>query len=86
MTEQERNNKETEPKFLCLPYTKQRKFLSKKSFLRKRASEGLNKKRKKGFITALATATKKDSQRQKESPLMNWKFMKKLWRQHSKNI
>ena len=39
---------ETKPKFLCLPYTKQKKKkkkkLQKKSFLRKTGSGGLNKK------------------------------------------
>ena len=38
---------ETEPKFLCLPYTKQRKnLLQKKSFLRKKRSWAGNKKTK----------------------------------------
>ena len=54
-------NAETKQKFLCLPYIKQRKKnLLKKSFLRKRGSEGLNKKQKEGFLTGLATVIKKD--------------------------
>ena len=55
-------NTATKPKFLGLPYTKQMNpfFLQKKSFLRKRESEGLNKKQKEGFLTALAPMIKKD--------------------------
>ena len=66
MSEQEKKprrisllNTETKPKFLCLPYIKQRFFffeLEKKSFLRKMGSGGLNKKWKEGFLTDLATA------------------------------
>ena len=53
-------NTEAKPKFLCLSYTKQRNFLQKKSFLRKRGIGGLKKtKQKEGFLTALATAIKK---------------------------
>ena len=38
---------ETNPKFLCLPYTKQRKkILQKKELLRKTGSGGLNKNEK----------------------------------------
>ena len=39
-------NAETKPKFLCLPYTKQRKnfFFTEKEFLSKSGSEELNKK------------------------------------------
>ena len=40
-------NAETKPKFFYLPFTKQRIFFQKKSFLRKRGSRGLNKKKKK---------------------------------------
>ena len=36
-------------------------FLQKKSFLRKKGSERFNKERKEGFLTALASAIKKDS-------------------------
>ena len=56
-------NAETEPEFLCLPYSKQRNFffLQKKSFLRKKAVEDWTKKKwKEGFSTALATAIKND--------------------------
>ena len=67
MREKEKNhrindllNAETKSKFLCLPYTKQRNFLQKKSFLMKSRSGGLNKKRKGGFSVALATVIKKD--------------------------
>ena len=42
-------NTETKPTFLCLPYTKQRKF-----FYRNRVFFSLNKKPKEGFITFLA--------------------------------
>ena len=53
-------NAEIKLKFLCLLYIKQRNFfLQKKSFLRKRRSGGLKKKRKEDFLTALATAIKK---------------------------
>ena len=38
-------------------------FTEKQSFLRKRGSIGLNKKRKEGFSTALTTAIKMDPQR-----------------------
>ena len=61
-------NAETKPKCFCfvygrqklfLLYTKQRKFLQKKTFLRKRGGcGGLNKKRKEGFLTALVTEIK----------------------------
>ena len=56
MSEQEKSrqriydllNDETKPKFLCVPYTKQRKFfLQKKGFLRERGTEGLNNNSKK---------------------------------------
>ena len=53
-------NAKTKPKFLVLPYTKQRKNLQKKSFLRKRRSGGLNTERKEGFVSAVATVIKKD--------------------------
>ena len=46
-------NAETKPKFICLLFTKQRKFVSRKSdFLTKSRSGGLNKKQKEGFLTA----------------------------------
>ena len=62
-------NTETKSKFLCLPYTMQRTFFfQKKSFLRKRGSEGFNQKRKEGSLTALATVIKKDPQRQQKAP------------------
>ena len=56
-------NGETKPKFLCLLYTKQKKNLPKKSFLRESESEsgGLNKKQKDVFLTALATMIKKNA-------------------------
>ena len=41
-------------------YNAKKKNLQKKSFLRKVGSGGLNKKRKEGFLTALATTIKKD--------------------------
>ena len=54
-------NAETKPKFLYLPYTKQRKnFLQEKSFLRKSGSGGLDKKQNEDFLTALAKVIKKD--------------------------
>ena len=55
-------NANTKPKFLCLLQTKKIFFffLLKKSFLRKRGNGGLNQKRKEGFLTALATAIKKE--------------------------
>ena len=45
-------NAETKPKSLCIPYTKPRKasfFLLKKSFWRKRESEGVKKTEQKAF-------------------------------------
>ena len=39
-------NAETKPKFLCQPYTKQRKLFYKKSFIRERCCGGLNKSKK----------------------------------------
>ena len=54
-------NAETKSKFLCRPYTKQRKKnLQKISFLRKSGSGRSNKKRKEGLLTAIATVIKKD--------------------------
>ena len=53
-------NVETKLNFLCLPDTKQRIFLHKKSFLGKGGlKEGLNKKQKERFLTALAMTIKK---------------------------
>ena len=55
-------NAETKLKFLCLPLYKTKKFFfftEKEFFLWKRRG-GLNKKRKEGFLTALATALRKD--------------------------
>ena len=40
-------NAEVKPKFLCRPYTKQRKHFVEKSFLKKRGGGGLNKKNEK---------------------------------------
>ena len=57
-------NAETKPKFLCLPYTKQRKKIyRKKTFLRKIGSGVLNRKRKGGFLSALATEIRKNPNR-----------------------
>ena len=54
-------NAETEPEFLCQPYTKERNiFLQKKNFFRSRGSDRLNKRRKESFLTALVTVIKKD--------------------------
>ena len=55
-------NAESNPKFLCLPYTNQRKgfFSQKKRLLRKMGSGGLNQKRKEGFLTLFATVFNKD--------------------------
>ena len=55
-------NQTTNLKFLCLLYTKQIIFFTDKEILRKSGNGGINlkKKRKKGFLTALATAIKKD--------------------------
>ena len=55
-------NAETKPKFLCLPYTKQRKkfFYRKKSFLKKRGGvEDWTKKGKECLLTVLSMAVKK---------------------------
>ena len=54
-------NAEPKPKFLCLPFTKQRKKIHRKRvFLRKKGCRGLNKKQKESFLTAVATAIEKD--------------------------
>ena len=54
-------NAKTKPKFLCLPYTKYRKNFTEKEHLRKRGwGGGLNKKRKVGFLMALAVGIKKN--------------------------
>ena len=51
----QRNDKESKPKFPCLPSTKQRTFLLEKSFLRESRWEGLNKIRKYvGFFKLLS--------------------------------
>ena len=42
-------NAETKPDFLCLPYTKQRKFFTEKALFKEKGSEGLNKKPREGF-------------------------------------
>ena len=58
-------NAETRPKYLCPPYTKQRKksFTEKKSFLRKRETGRLNKKRKEGFLPAIEEKWNKMSEK-----------------------
>ena len=61
-------NAETKPKkiseiigvSLSTVYKAKKNFSQKKSFLRKSGSGGLNKKRKESFLTALATAIKRD--------------------------
>ena len=54
-------NAENKPKFLCLSYTRQRKkFHGKKSSWSRRISEGLIRKGREGFLTALATVIKKE--------------------------
>ena len=77
MSEQEKKRKriydllnaKTRLKFLCLPYTKQRKELIGKEFLRKRMIE---QKRKEGFLSALATVIKKACHNvNKKARLMN---------------
>ena len=47
-----------EIKFLCRPYTTQRKKFTKKEVFKVKGK--LNKKRKEGFLTALATVIQKD--------------------------
>ena len=46
----------------CFVFRRQSKdiFFTKKTFLRKKDCGGLNKTRKEGFLTALATVIKKD--------------------------
>ena len=55
-------NAETKPNFLCLPYKKQKKFLIEKELFEEKGWEGLDqkkkKKRKEGFLTALASVIK----------------------------
>ena len=73
----------TKPMFPCLPYTKQRKFvffLRNNSFEKKGEVEDWKKRRKEGFLTALATVIKTAPQSQKENMLMNWKSTKKTVR------
>ena len=53
-------NAKTSSKFLCLPYTKQRKMFYWKSFLGKSGCGKLKENEKKVFLTALATVIKKD--------------------------
>ena len=53
-------NAETKPKFLCLPYTKQRKIFTEKSFLWKRRSGGLDERQKEDILTALPMAIQKN--------------------------
>ena len=52
----------TEPNFLCLPYTKQRKifFFTDKELFKEKWDGALNRKRKEGFLTILSTAMKKE--------------------------
>ena len=55
-------NAVTKPKFLCLPYTKQERYFTEKEiFKKKRGWRGLNQKQKESFLTAFATAIKKDT-------------------------
>ena len=54
-------NVETKLKFLCLSYTKHRNILfTEKELFMERGRGGLNKKRKEGFLTAIAATIKKD--------------------------
>ena len=53
-------NAEASGSFFVYSIQSKELFLLKKSFLRKRGSGRLNKKRKEGFLTALTTAIKKD--------------------------
>ena len=56
-------NAETKPKFLYLPYTKQRKkvffFIEKELFKERGGGGGSNKKEKERLLTALATTIKR---------------------------
>ena len=61
---------------LSTVFKEKKHFLPKKSFLRKWGSGGLNKNRKEGFLTNLATAIKKDPR-----TLINWKSTRKPWGQ-----
>ena len=51
-------NVETKPKFLCLPYTKQRKFFTEKELFKEKWEWRIEQKE--GFLTALAIVIKKD--------------------------
>ena len=51
-------NTKTNPKFLCLPYTKQRKIFSEKELFKEKGKWMIDKKMKKGFLTALTTVIK----------------------------
>ena len=64
-------NPETKPKFLCLPFTKQRIFLKKKKILKEKWEWRIEQKTKEGFLKDLATAIKWSLQRQSENTLMN---------------
>ena len=48
------------PKFLCLPYTKQRKKNTEKELFKEKRKWRIEQKRKGGFLTSLGTAIKKD--------------------------
>ena len=96
MSEQEKNDKES---MICLTpkpsqsffvYHIQSKgifFYRKRVFLRKRESEESYKKRKKGFLTALAMVIKTDPHKVNKK-LCQWieSPWKKLWRQQLNKI
>ena len=48
-------NAESKPKFLCLPYTKQRKIFTEKELFKENWEWKIEQKRKERFLTALAT-------------------------------
>ena len=54
-------NAETKPKFLFLPYTKQRKKMIEKEHFKEKGEWRVERKEKRRILTALATAVKKDA-------------------------
>ena len=79
-------NAETKPKYLCLPYTNQRKNFTEKELLKEKEESMIEQKTKEGFLTALATAIKKDPTTSIRKHANELKSMRKLWGQQFNKI
>ena len=70
-------NAKTKSNFLCLPYTKQRHFLQKKELSKEKREWWVEKKKKEGFLIALATGIKKEPTESIRKPANEWKVYEK---------